>query len=117
MSENWHPLTSVEDFPPEGKHTAIINGWHVLAVKTSDGFFAMNDRCTHQASHLSTGRIRRDAVMCPLHGARFEIATGKCLGGTYKPLRTFPLRVADGMIQISLPAHTPDPDDLPIAIG
>lgn len=116
MSERWYPLIEEEAFPAEGKLATVINRWHVLAAKTEEGLFAVNDRCTHQAARLSDGRIRRGAVMCALHGARFEIATGKCLGSAYRSLRTFPVRVRDGMIEVAVPDEVPGMEDLPVSI-
>jgi anthranilate 1,2-dioxygenase ferredoxin subunit len=116
MSEHWHTLMPEADFPADGKHTARINGWWVLVAKAETGYYAINDRCTHQASQLSGGRIRRGAVMCPLHGARFELASGRCLGGAYKDLRTFPLRLHHGMIEVAVPLHGPTMEDLPVVL-
>jgi anthranilate 1,2-dioxygenase ferredoxin component len=114
MSGNWHQLIAEQDFPEEGKLAAKINGWYVLVARTDDGLFAVNDRCTHQASLLSNGRIRRGAIMCPLHGARFEVASGKCIGGVYRDLRTFTLRVTGGMVEVELPSSAPGMEDLPV---
>jgi len=114
-SEAWHRLVAEADFPEEGKLALRLGGWHVLVVRTDDGFTAVNDRCTHQASLLSTGRVRRGAIMCPLHGARFEAATGRCIGGAYADLRRFALRVEDGVIEVALPDAGPRPDEQPVA--
>lgn len=114
MSESWHALIPEADFPAEGKLAAKVAGWHVLVARTEDGLFAVNDRCTHQAALLSTGRIRRGAVMCPLHGARFEVASGKCIGAAYRDLRTFALRVTGGVIEVSVPDSPPGMDETPV---
>ncbi|MCY1673061.1 Rieske (2Fe-2S) protein [Novosphingobium sp. SL115] len=116
MSDTWHALIAESEFPEEGKLSAKVGGWHVLLAKTDDGFFAVNDRCTHQAALLSTGRIRRGAVMCPLHGARFEMATGRCIGGAYKDLRSFAVRVEGGHIQVCVPDEQPTMEELPVVI-
>jgi len=92
---------------------SVINGWHVLIIKLDDGYHAINDRCPHAASPLSTGRTRRGTVMCPLHGARFDIVSGACIGGTYPSLRAFPLRVTDGTIEVAVPTVVPGMADLP----
>jgi anthranilate 1,2-dioxygenase ferredoxin component len=114
VSEAWHPLIAESAFPEDGKLAAKLGGWYVLVARTEDGFTALNDRCTHQASLLSGGRIRRGAVMCPLHGARFEVASGKCIGGAYRDLRVFPLRIEEGMIQVAVPDTPPGIDELPV---
>lgn len=114
MSETWHSLVPEGDFPAEGKLATKIAGWFVLVARTDDGFHAVNDRCTHQAALLSGGRIRRGAIMCPLHGARFELASGKCIGGAYGDLRIFPVRVENGAIEVLVPDTPPRLDELPV---
>ncbi|MDE2561780.1 MAG: Rieske (2Fe-2S) protein [Sphingomonadales bacterium] len=114
MSESWHPLIPESDFPEEGKLATQVAGWYVLVAKTDAGFQAVNDRCTHQAALLSGGRIRRGAVMCPLHGARFEMATGRCIGSAYRDLRTFPVRLTDGTIEVAVPDAKPTMEELPV---
>jgi anthranilate 1,2-dioxygenase ferredoxin component len=114
MSETWHSLIAASEFPEDGKLAAKLAGWYVLVARTDHGFSAINDRCTHQASLLSGGRIRRGAVMCPLHGARFEVATGKCIGAAYRDLRTFPLRIEGGTIEVAIPDTPPGIDELPV---
>ncbi len=115
MSGSWHALIAEQDFPEEGKLAAKVHGWHVLVALTDDGLFAVNDRCTHQAALISNGRIRRGMIMCPLHGARFEVATGACVGGVYRDLRTFPLRIESGIIEVCIPDTAPGMEDLPVA--
>lgn len=117
MDMTWYALIAESEFPAEGKLAAKVAGWHVLVGRTDNGFHAVNDRCTHQAALLSAGRIRRGAVMCPLHGARFELASGKCIGASYADLRLFPLRVEGGMIEVCVPDSPPGIADLPVTPG
>jgi anthranilate 1,2-dioxygenase ferredoxin component len=117
MSAVFQAAIAEAAFPEEGKFTIQIAGWHVLIAKVEDAFHAVNDRCPHAASMLSTGRIRRGAVMCPLHGARFDLVTGTCIGGAYSALRTFPLRITEGMIEVAVPSSVPGMADLPVKTG
>lgn len=114
MDKVWHSVIDEDDFPEEGKFAAEVAGWHVLIARLDDGFHAVIDCCTHQATPLSGGRIRRGVVMCPLHGTRFELGTGRCIGGAYRDLRVFPLRVVDGKIEVSVPESAPGPSERPI---
>lgn len=86
---SWHDVIAVSAFPEEGKFAAMAGGWHVLVVSDGTGFFAYNDVCSHQAARLSTGRVRRGSIMCPLHGARFKIENGECLGGATRRCASF----------------------------
>lgn len=103
----WQRVADRGELPPEGKLAVEICGWQVLLVSNADCLFAYHDRCTHQAAQLSCGRVRRGAIMCPLHGARFKIDTGECIGGAYPPLRRFEVRVTDGAIEVELPDAPP----------
>ncbi len=110
-------VVAAADFPEDGKFAADVNGWQVLIVRLDDGFHAVNDRCSHAASPLSAGRIRRGSIMCPLHGARFDIASGACIGGPYVPLRRFDVRVEDGQVEVAVPVEPPGMEDLPLRLG
>lgn len=113
-SVSWHAMCAEAEFPEDGKIAKELGGWSVLVVKTDNGFNAVIDRCTHQASQLSPGRIRRGAIMCPLHGARFEVDTGRCIGGAYPDLRTFDLRIEDGVIEVAVPDEPPKMHERPV---
>jgi anthranilate 1,2-dioxygenase ferredoxin component len=114
LQTQWHAVCPLDAFPAEGKLSAVIAGWHVILVREAEVLSAFNDRCPHQGAPLSPGKLRRGAIMCPLHGARFKVDTGECIGGAYPPLRVFPTRVEDGKVLIELPADAPGAGDLPI---
>ncbi|MBA4766145.1 MAG: Rieske (2Fe-2S) protein [Porphyrobacter sp.] len=114
MNPTWHEVCRQDDFPADGKFAAAIAGWRVLIVEKEGVHFAYNDRCPHQGALLSPGRIRSGGVMCPLHGARFKINTGECIGGAYAALRSFDVRVEGGMIAVALPDEAPGPGDIPV---
>lgn len=111
----WHDVCPADAFPVEGKLAAVIAGWHVLVVREGEALHAFNDRCPHQAALLSPGKVRRGAIMCPLHGARFRIDTGECIGAAYPPLRRFAVELRGGMIALALPEGAPGPGDCPLA--
>ena len=116
MDEVWHDIGAEAEFPADGKLAVTIGGWPVLIARADDGLFALGDRCSHAGSALSPGRLRRGAIMCPLHGARFDVATAKCLGAPYPDLRRHALRIADGRIEVAIPANPPGMADLPIPL-
>lgn len=115
MDPAWHDICPENAFPEEGKLAVVIAGWHVLVVREGADFHAFNDRCPHQAALLSPGKVRRGAIMCPLHGARFKVETGECIGATYPPLRRFALEVRGGTIAVELPGSPPGPGECPLS--
>lgn len=100
----------------EGAVEAVeADGWPVLLARAEGVVHAVINRCSHAAAAFSPGgRIRRDVLMCPAHGARFNIADGTCIGGLYRPLRTFPCHEADGWIEVTVPETAPGPDERPV---
>ena len=73
----------------------------VIVMKIDEGFYALEDVCTHDYLSLEEGDIEGDQIICPFHGARFCIKTGEVKEQpAYEDLTTFPTRLADGMVQI-----------------
>ncbi|VAX11391.1 hypothetical protein MNBD_GAMMA25-1602 [hydrothermal vent metagenome] len=63
----------------------------------------MKDCCPHDGGILSNGLQEGDEIVCPQHGARFNIITGKvtALPAT-EDLTTFEVRLKNNRIQINL---------------
>ena len=91
----------VADLPDGGKKARKINGAMVLVCHTKGQIFAVSNVCSHQDKFLHAGRVRNCRITCPLHGAQFDLATGKatCLPAT-KPIPTYEVRVVDGWIEV-----------------
>lgn len=51
-----------------------------IAIFNIDGeYYAVGDTCSHEEASLSEGDVFNDVVECPLHGAEFDLRTGKNL--------------------------------------
>jgi 3-phenylpropionate/trans-cinnamate dioxygenase ferredoxin subunit len=68
-----------------------------------DEIMASDDVCTHAFALLSTGWFEGCEIECPLHGARFDVRTGKVLcGPATKDLSVYPVKVEDDQILLGL---------------
>jgi len=114
MGDDFHRAAKADEIAEGTAKGCIVNGWPVMLARTEGKLLATIDKCTHAASELSTGRIRQGSVMCPLHGARFELATGRCIGGTYKPLITFETRLVDDWVEVAVPDEQPGFEHMPV---
>lgn len=66
----------------DGESIALKQGdQHILLCKISGKYHAVSNICSHARVLLSKGRLRGTTITCPLHGARFDVTSGKCLGG------------------------------------
>ena len=107
------PVTALEE---GGGLATEINGWPVLLCRSGGDHHAVVNRCTHADSALVGGRVRRGSIICPAHGAIFNLQTGACVGGAgYGPLKVFPARVVDGWVEVRVPEEAPPPRHRPVA--
>ena len=62
-----------------GHGQCFMVGTEEIAVfRARDGrLFAIENRCPHRAGPLSEGIIGDGKVVCPLHGHKFDLTTGK----------------------------------------
>ncbi len=78
-------------------------GKKIALFRLEDGVYALDDICSHEYSRLSEGEVWDGDVYCPKHGSRFEVRTGKVHGlPATKPVRSYPVKVEDGGIYVSV---------------
>lgn len=93
----------VADVPPGTKQVIEVAGRSVLICHSNDRLFAVSNICSHANEKLECGRMSRGWIACPVHGARFELATGRAMNPpAVKPIATYELRVVEGWIEILL---------------
>jgi 3-phenylpropionate/trans-cinnamate dioxygenase ferredoxin subunit len=89
-----------------GEMKLVVSGLTSVGVYNLDGeLFAIEDRCSHDDGPLCEGEFETDTgvVICPRHGANFDIRTGDALTlPATEPVSTYPVRVVDGMIRVQL---------------
>ena len=76
-----------------------------VAVFNVDGnFCATQARCTHRQGLLSEGTIDGSTVICPLHGAQFNVWTGAVLRGpAAAPLKTYGITIGGDVGRVDMP--------------
>ena len=96
----------LDELPPGASRT-VVAGYLGACVFNIDGeLYAIEDRCSHDDGPLCEGPVDwgDHTVICPRHGSKFEIKTGRVLNPpAYAPVETFPVRVDDaGMIKVDI---------------
>jgi nitrite reductase (NADH) small subunit len=98
----YFSIADIESLPPGTGRTVQVRG-REFAVYNCDGqFFAIDDLCPHKGAQLGAGTLDNDTVFCPLHGWGFDVKTGRCISNPEKGVRTYPVRVRNGEVQIGL---------------
>jgi len=67
---------------PIGKMKAIkLDDKEVLIANIEGKYYAIGNKCTHKGGDLSKGKLENNIVTCPIHGAKFDLTTGKVVSG------------------------------------
>lgn len=98
---DWIDVAATVDLPP-GSYRVVEAEGVAIAVFNVDGeFHAVEDVCTHDFSELTGGCVEGTQIVCPRHGARFDLRTGEALTPpAYEPIAVLPVRIVDDMVQV-----------------
>jgi 3-phenylpropionate/trans-cinnamate dioxygenase ferredoxin subunit len=98
------PVMTLAEIPQGSMQAKVLDGREIVICHTREGgVFALDNVCTHAHARMCEGRLRATRLVCPLHGASFDVRDGRVLGPPATvPLPTYPVRVVDGMIEVSL---------------
>ncbi len=96
---DFEEIASIDEFGLADRLEVFIDDTPVLLIRLNDQYFAIEDVCTHDGQPLTNGCIEEGAIVCPRHGARFDLVTGKalCMPAT-KPIQIFEVEVRDHKI-------------------
>jgi 3-phenylpropionate/trans-cinnamate dioxygenase ferredoxin component len=89
---------------PSGERMSIEIDQQPIVIFLVDGkYYAIGDLCTHDDGPLGDGELEGHQIICPRHGARFDIRNGKALTlPAVVDTPWYPVRVVDGWIEVGL---------------
>jgi nitrite reductase/ring-hydroxylating ferredoxin subunit len=107
MSE-FVAITDARQIVP-GEATCVRIAGRKIAVFNIDGvYYAIDDACSHRGAPLSEGRVYKQVVTCPWHGATFDVTTGEALASPAPHgVRSYKVQVVDGKLHVEIPV-SPD---------
>jgi 3-phenylpropionate/trans-cinnamate dioxygenase ferredoxin component len=98
-------VAPLDEFPP-GSVKIVHAGEIAVGVYNLGGeLYAIEDRCSHDNGPLAEGDFEPDegVAICPRHGARIDIRTGRPLSlPAVLPVETFPVVVEDGIVKVDV---------------
>jgi 3-phenylpropionate/trans-cinnamate dioxygenase ferredoxin subunit len=73
----------------------------VAVFHLDDGWYAIDDVCTHDGGPVAEGQLKGCVLECPRHGATFDVKTGAALSfPAVAPVATYPVRVVGDDVQV-----------------
>ena len=92
---------------PNGERLFVeIGGRPIVVFNIAGQYYAIGDVCTHDEGPLGDGLLEDYAVVCPRHGAEFDVRTGKALSmPEVVDIPAYPVQVRDGNIFVGVPVE------------
>ena len=94
---------AIADVPPGAVRPVELEGRSILLCNSKDQLFAVVNRCSHADERLECGKMKAGWIACPVHGARFDLATGAAKNPpATRPIQTFPVRIVGEVIEVAV---------------
>jgi 3-phenylpropionate/trans-cinnamate dioxygenase ferredoxin subunit len=100
----FHNVAEVGDVAPGSCKGVEVSGQQIALFNIDGTFYAIGDACTHRGGSLSEGAVEGTKVTCPLHGAEFEVTTGKNLTPPAPgEVPSYMVRIDGDQVQVEIP--------------
>ena len=100
----WQKLARINDIPDDAPLETGTPARPLALYRVDGQVYCTDNLCTHAEAFLSDGYLEGHEIECPLHGARFDIRTGRalCLPAA-KDINAYPARVDGDDVLVDLP--------------
>jgi len=97
-------VASVNDLPAGERLFVEIDDQTIVVFNVAGQYYAIADLCSHDDGPLGDGEVEGIEIICPRHGARFDLRDGKVLAlPAVEDIPAYLICVVDGVIEIGLP--------------
>lgn len=97
----WHTLEPASKLREGEVKTFEMGGRQVAIGRTTEGYFAMEDRCPHAGGSLGEGTLEGENVLCPIHGYAYHVRTGEGLDDGNE-VRVYPVALEGDLLRVNL---------------
>jgi nitrite reductase (NADH) small subunit len=100
----WVRIAYCRDIPLREGRAVKIRNREIAIFNLGTRFLAVENRCPHKDGPLADGIVSGTTVVCPLHGWKMSLETGKGVNGPSAStcVETFRTRVEGGVVLLEL---------------
>ncbi len=110
-NESWITVGRIDDIPKQGARVIAAPDGNIAVFRTvDDEVFALRDKCPHKGGPLSQGIVHGKKVACPLHDWKINLDSGNAVAPDEGCAASFPVRVVNGVVELSLTPNTGCPN-------
>ncbi len=97
-------IGSTSDVVPGERLFVDIDEFHLVVFNIAGELYAISDVCSHDNGPVGEGELEDYEVICPRHGAHFDVRRGKVRSlPAIVDIPAYPVKVVDGKIKVGLP--------------
>lgn len=100
----YYRITPVNEFPEGERLFLQIEDQPIVIFKIAGEFLATGDICSHDGGEIGDGEIIGEEIVCPRHGARFNIRSGEAMSlPAVTAIPVYPIRIVEDYLEIGIP--------------
>ena len=108
--QSWERVIAADALAEGKMHRCTVGNREVVLCRSREGLHALDNICSHAFARMNEGRLRGTRLICPLHGASFDVRDGRVLGApATQPLPCHQVRTVEGWIEVSVDPAAPRP--------
>jgi 3-phenylpropionate/trans-cinnamate dioxygenase ferredoxin component len=97
-------IGSVEEVQNGERLFVEIGQYQIVVFNIAGDYFAIGDVCSHDGGPLGDGELEDQKIICPRHGARFDVRTGTVLTlPAYEDIPAYPVIIENDRIKVGVP--------------
>jgi len=92
------------ELPPGERLFVTIDNVQIIVFNIAGILYAIGDVCSHDGNLLDDAPVEGYEVVCPRHGARFDVRSGKVLAlPAIVDIPAYPVRIREKQIEVGVP--------------
>lgn len=97
-------IADASELPPGERIYATIDDIQMIIFNMAGYLYAIGDICSHDGNVLDEAPVEGNVIVCPRHGARFDVRNGKAVGlPAVVDIPAYPVRTREGKIEVGVP--------------
>ncbi len=99
----FYRVASTSEVPNGERIFFDIGNEPIVLLNLGNQFFAIGDICTHDDGPLGDGDVDGFEIICPRHGAHFDLRNGHAVcGPAVVATPWYPVRVVDDFLEVGI---------------
>jgi 3-phenylpropionate/trans-cinnamate dioxygenase ferredoxin subunit len=98
------PIATFQELPPGERLFVTVDDDQIIVFNLGGQLYAIGDVCSHDGNVLDDAPVEGYDVVCPRHGAHFDIRNGKATSlPAVVDISAYPVRIREGQIEVGIP--------------